>query len=564
MEKIQPLINFLKKNKFWLSCGVMALVLIGVWMLTSMELSAQQDKNTKELKSKLAELTKVLSTGAEVGSETNNLKAHPNDSTKEGMETRISDAADSMIKAWKLRRAAQEPIMKWPTEVLTDPKFVKFFSRFDPPEAFNKVSSNEFFSFLQVYTAEIQKRMPELCKIVGTQWNYKEQFEKAKATSTPPKAGNGDAPKASMATDTRPEKVVVEWNKDNQALWLQKLTLFKNIDGNNTEVATAHQAFALQQDLWLLEAVFKVIKAVNGDADANDLAVIRVIDHIVFGREARAKLGTTVIPDTDKFADASAKAASGTGGNTGVGPNESLVKGNDAFSTAPPAPGQDPTKKEFSKDPPDELLLMGPFHGRYVDVNYEPLGIDQVYEVLRADAKGLPERNLELIVAKRVPVRIALKMNETKIPNFIAACSNSEFGFEIYQIRINRHKPGENIELYGGAKKSKSGTGSNERDNPSAAMGGGQEQGGSGVDGGGNDESAAGGGSRVSGGNAVGPFKAERRTNHIVDVEFYGIVKIYNPVNESRLKPVEEAAPTTPNPTVNSSGSATTTKSGKP
>jgi hypothetical protein len=35
---------------------------------------------------------------------------------------------------------------------------------------------------------------------------------------------------------------------------------------------------------------------------------------------------------------------------------------------------------------------------------------------------------------------------------------------------------------------------------------------------------------------------AERRTNLIVDVEFSGIVKIYNPVNEARLKPAGDSA----------------------
>ena len=497
MEKIQPLIDFLNKNKFWLSCGVMAIALIGVWIMTSMTLAAEQDKNTRDLKSKLAELSKVLTTGADVGAETSNLKAHPNASTKEGMDARISAAADAMIKAWKMRRAAQEPIMQWPSEVLTDQKFVKFFSKFDPPEAFKNVSSNEYFGFLEVYSMKIQRRMPELCKIVGTTWNYQEAYEKAEAMrsgSTSPKGGT-QGPVASVTAEMNKEKVVVEWNSDNQSLWMQKLTSFEGNDGNKMRVATAHQAFALQQDLWLLEAIFNVIKAVNGDADANDLASIRVIDHIAFGREARAKLGKTLVPDPVKFADTAARKASGTVDKTGIqAPSEANLKNNDAFSGSRPAGPQDPGTVVFKKDPPAELLLMGPFHGRYVNGSYEPLGIDEVYDVLRADAKGLPEQNLELVVAKRVPVRIALKMNETKIPNFIAACANSPFGFEIYQIRISVHKPGENIELNGGAKGSKGGSSD---DGPVASAGSG-----AGMDGGGDA------GDTGSGGLVEGTFKS--------------------------------------------------------
>jgi hypothetical protein len=159
--------------------------------------------------------------------------------------------------------------------------------------------------------------------------------------------------------------------------------------------------------------------------------------------------------------------------------------------------------------------------------------VKDVHEVLKLSNTGLPEQNLELLVAKRVPVRIALKMEENKIPAFIAACANSPFGFEINQVRINRHKAGEGIELNGGAKASSGGSGGGRdgRDQPTVGVGGGSA-GGSGLDGGNEGDSSA---SSAGGSNA--PMVAERRTNLIVDVEFAGIVKIYNPVNEKRLSP---------------------------
>jgi hypothetical protein len=52
-----------------------------------------------------------------------------------------------------------------------------------------------------------------------------------------------------------------------------------------------------------------------------------------------------------------------------------------------------------------------------------------VHDVLKPTNKALPDQDLELVVARRIPVRIALKMQENKIPAFIAACANSPFCF---------------------------------------------------------------------------------------------------------------------------------------
>ena len=132
----------------------------------------------------------------------------------------------------------------------------------------------------------------------------------------------------------------------------------------------------------------------------------------------------------------------------------------------------------------------------------------------------MPETNLELIVAKRVPFRIAVEMDERKINQFIAVCANSEFVFEINQLRVNRHTPNEKIVFNGGG----SGAG-----DPSKL--GGMGAGGS--------LGAAGGG--LGGGSAgassgLKPTSVESRTDFIVSVEFYGVVKIYNPVRENFLR----------------------------
>ena len=115
-----------------------------------------------------------------------------------------------------------------------------------------------------------------------------------------------------------------------------------------------------------------------------------------------------------------------------------------------------------------------------------------------------------MIVSKRVPVRIAVRMKETEIATFMAACANSPFAFEIQQVRWNKHQKGEPIELGGGQQRGFFGRGS-----------GGY---GTGRDG------------SINPALILESTPVEVRTNYDVNVEFYGIVKIYNPVRPKFLR----------------------------
>jgi len=150
----------------------------------------------------------------------------------------------------------------------------------------------------------------------------------------------------------------------------------------------------------------------------------------------------------------------------------------------------------------DEVKETGglpPFHNMYVDTKFEPIASEEVLKVV--EGTELPESHLELIIAKRLPVRIGLKMDERKIPDFMAACINSPFSFEIQQVRINRHLSGGEVIKLGGDP---SGTTSKARDGKSKAF----------------DD----------------VLRVETRTNYDVNVEFFGIIKIYNPVRADLIR----------------------------
>ena len=256
--------------------------------------------------------------------------------------------------------------------------------------------------------------------------------------------------------------------------------------------------------------MFKVIREVNGDSNANDLSIVKEIDHLAFGREAQGGKGELTPPDPRLIAGTEIDAESmdptrreeqerGAANEPGLMDDRGAAGGmGKGYNTA--------------------AIGFPPFHRRYVDLNYKPLPSDKVLEVIRAKTLGdVPEEQMELVIAKRVPFRIAVKMDERKIAEFMAACANSPFAFEINQVRINRHDPnGEEIPIGGfdesGDKLSRMGT----------SIG---------------DQSS----------NVEEVTKpVEVRTNYDVNVEFYGIVKIYNPVREDLLRQAIGLEPETP------------------
>jgi len=251
----------------------------------------------------------------------------------------------------------------------------------------------------------------------------------------------------------------------------------------------------LQQDLWLLEALFRIIREVNGDADANDISTIKRLDHVVFGRDVGGKLGE-LTPFDERL------GAVVTGGDE-MDQDFMEMDMEDAYTMQ--------MDEEMMGGMMGGQVLVSPVEGRYVDSNFEPLDAEKVKTILSSDT--LPEEELELIVSKRVPVRIAVRMKETEIVNFMAACANSPFAFEIQQVRWNKHSPGEEIPIGGGGSGSRA----------SGGMPSGFGQFGR-------------GGMNSQQGPVLKSTPVEIRTNYDVNVEFYGIVKIYNPVRPKVLR----------------------------
>jgi hypothetical protein len=155
--------------------------------------------------------------------------------------------------------------------------------------------------------------------------------------------------------------------------------------------------------------------------------------------------------------------------------------------------------REEPEEEGDGLVQIDPAEGRYVDKDYQQLG-------------GFEElRGLEGEVAKRMPIRMRVKMDQRAINRLLAECANSPLTVEVRQLRVN---PDEgsfagSSGLRGGLLRQGFG-GEAEYEGPGGLLGGARR-------------------------NTFGVANADDAFPYDVTTEVYGIIYIYNPVSENSL-----------------------------
>ena len=164
-----------------------------------------------------------------------------------------------------------------------------------------------------------------------------------------------------------------------------------------------------------------------------------------------------------------------------------------------------------------------PAEGRYVDEHYKPLSASQLRQVM-SDFQAVDPSLAYLAVAKRVPVRFRVKLDQAGLDRLLTECANSPLTIEVRQVRINPTDTGA-MDIFtmprGGEGDMK------RRGGPPSRI---QLEGpGLGV-----------GQNTLSGADAI---DAQSTTD--VTAEIYGIVYIYNPVDEQVLGIVSSEDATT-------------------
>jgi hypothetical protein len=412
-------------------------------------------------------------------------------------------------------------VLVWPASFPED--FREKVDKMRPIESIpGPVTPIEFalpIDMLQQYRNYIEFDIPKLAKTIGAEWTANSAAISSEGSSygaAGAVGGVGGIAGMGGGQTAVEDKSIVAWSSSNQQELLKTHFGFTAA----SELPSTLEVLYAQEDLWVLQNIMNIIAAANDEAEARHQAAIKEIDFIRLGRSALGLAG--------KISPLGAGGSQeGSGDPMGAMP----MPGGSPMPGGMPMPGAGGAMPMpgagGATGGGGPTTYTDPADGRYVDEKYMPLPATRLRNALKSATK----EDALLSVAKRVPVRLRFKVDQRRMNRVLAECGNSRLPVEIRQVRINRPAASSSGEG-GGGESYGAATALASSDTGSSVMpsyGGGAE--------------SYGGGSSMFGGPSGGPKGMVKGSavsdatvdSHLIDVELYGIVYIYNPVNRSQL-----------------------------
>ena len=475
MDQLRVAIQFLQKHGFWVGCGLITLLGLGAWYYAVSNIAEEAKTNTDKIKGANSKIAGVLKQ-----------KNHPNDASSKKMDDIVLSYAFNVKQGWDLVYAKQRDVLVWPDSF--DAKFRRRVDALRPiesipfPTPFDKEIPEDF---RRQYRDWIRNELPKLAETVGAEWKVKSLFQ-----TNEPEVGQfrtGEIPRTGGdGRNVVVDNSLVKWNPQNQQEIFE--THFGFADKGDTP-STLRVLYA-QESLWVLQSLAKTIAKVNAGAETRFEAAVREIDYVRVGQSAGGVVGKVQPVET-----LNPTAATGPSGYPGG------IRGG-------VMPGAGPPPTEAGRAEGAAGAAVDPAAGRYVDASYQPLtDATRLRTSLTAPTQ---ESDAVLAVAKRMPVRLRVRIDQHRVNRLLAECGNASLPFEIRQVRINRDSTATGSAAGGGGGYS----------SPPVNYGG---------------ENV---GMNPAGGQAV-----DKADPNEITLELFGIVYLYNPANNVLLKLPENNGP---------------------
>ena len=435
MDQLKEILRHLKRIHFWIICPLVVAIGIGAWFLAIGKLNEEKENNVSNIEGNFSQVRSVSS-----------VSPHPNANVAGEMEKLITKTREEIKKAWENKVAQQAEVLTWPDfpwPAARKETFLRTVQPLRPIERYVKVEEDGRHTdilnlwYLDNYRDYIWQELPKLAELAGAAW-----VVRADDSSNIP--GNADE---------RQANTIVYWEPASQKSILDKHFPWKS------RSPSALQILYAQEDLWVLRHLMQIISRTNENATTRHSAAVRKILDIKIGKDA-------------VYSDVTVTDISEEGGGTSR-----------------------PTTQ--SQQSQDANAIPDPAEGRYVDKNYEPLSAEILRQVMEHEGDLDPEQAY-LAVAKRIPLRMRVSIDQRHINRLLVECANSELTVEVRQLMINPDFTPARSRAAGGS---------------------------------GGFAEVGFGGPR----NANATQESASQFPFDLDVELYGIVSIYNPVDQTAL-----------------------------
>lgn len=500
MDQLKEQLVKIKPYAFWIACVVILLGSLGTWYMATGKLHEERTANESKIKNAFQGLVTIQP----------KLAKHPNPGTNAEMTKLTLAYGEEVARGWELQYQKQEGVLVWPASF--DQDFHDAVKDLRPIEKVpvSKVVDVKLTladTFRRRYRDFIEDELPKLAVTIGGRW-YANRDASAEVGPIQPNLGPDGRPNVEV------DRSMVLWDPANQR---ELLVTHFGFTAKSDDPSTLDVLYA-QEDLWVLQNLMEIIKRTNEGYEGRHDAAVKQIEFVRIGQSALGQSGAVMMVGT----------GTGTGGPGEGGFPTGPAPGMEGMQPAAPAgPGAPPAVAGAAPVNPTTDPLFEPAdpgNWRYVDKANTPLAGFQLRAAIAPTAPGAapvtpsPETAL-LTVAKRMPVRIRLEIDQRRLNKLLTEFGNAPLPVEVRQLRINRTAAAAG--------------------NPGsffAAAGDGGPGGGPGPGGGMEGGYPLPGGMNPGGPNGPGSLTRDATVDtNLIKLELYGIVYLYNPVNRTVL-----------------------------
>jgi len=468
MDKGKKVTTAIKKYYFWILFAITVLGGLVLWQTAAADWSDKLENETKNRKKAREQVQTVASDG----------EPH-NEKTVDKIREVHGLTSKQVLVAWEKLYTEQTKLNPWPSKL--GPKFLSIIESLKPEDP---IPADECYN----YAVFIKDYVPQLKLLVNMRMTRQEAEElsappdkkpkkPARKTAATATADAGAAAIAAGADDKSQELVGVVW-WDDYAKVEDRYYRWQT-------TPTSQEVRLAQEDLWVIEALLRIIRDTNEGANEFNAPIKRIIS-LSIAEEAAAAFAAAQNRVLGGFTGMGAGRPSmegespssypgsypGTGprspgpsgsmpssypsgsGSSGSGSPPMTTSGGTSMGSASSGPssgaGMGPTGGPSSSDGPSGPMSTygGGMYGmaqyaRYVDQNGRPL------------APGAEQPFKEF---KMTPVHAVLVMDHRRIPRLLANCANSSMPVEVRRLSLESGAGGGGFQVsgFGGSRISRS------------------------------------------------------------------------------------------------------------
>ena len=504
MDKVKLFLAGLKKYHFWVLVSIVVVVGLMMWATATADLASQFAKRQGKLDSDFSSVRNIITE-----------HDPPNQGVVEAIQTVHQDLKEKVLEAWEKLYTEQKQNNPWSPVLGED--FLIVVKSLGPKDDIPR-------QYRELYQNFIRDHFPRLLEMIDVRRPEEpEEGATGAAAAAGGMMGEGSGHAGAMGANV--EMIgKVEWDESDR----QRIQNWFEWPSRPSTL----QVRLAQEDLWVYEALLRIVKNTNAGATSYYNSAVKRIESLEIGQEvshgrSRNRTDTLVRSSGGKGAGGAGAAGEAMGGAAdmmGEGGGQMGAPGGDMGMGMEGEPGGmgGPRGTGAANELAQQIL-----EGRYVDDKGNPL---------TADAKS-PYAEF-----KMMPIRMVLVMDQRKLPRLLVECANSSMPVEVRQVGIN---PGQGARIDFSRLGSGGSTSRVNLRSPGGHRGGEMDMG---MEGGHGGPAHRGGRGGMLGGASGGEYGS-----FDIPVEIAGIIYIFNPPDRDKLgtgaaadQPPEGALPTTP------------------